>query len=164
MITNEMLEDVIVIMGEDGISDEDLENRVLELCGERMLARRFIDCLPEAFGLVFVPHLANVNLPSTFSAKDRRGKWMEFEFAMEPIFLEAMRLGAELYHAGPRKTFSNIVQRSAIVEVVNKALNDGSSLEGATLSGPALIGIPAETYLQQQKSRWQRRFWWLFNG
>jgi hypothetical protein len=39
---------------------------------------------------------------------------------------------------------------------VNKALNQGVSLDGATLSGPALVGIPAELYLPKPPSLWQR--------
>jgi hypothetical protein len=156
-IAPEIVKQAISILGEEGILDDDLEGRVLALCGEQMLARRLIDLLPEAFALVFVRHLAKVNLPRTFSARNRRGKWVEFELSVEPIFPVAVQLGAEIYHAGPREIFRNIVMRSSIVGAVNKALADGSSLEGATISGPALIGIPAETYLPKT-SLWWRLF------
>lgn len=154
-VAPELIERSVEIIGSDGISNEVIESQILALSQDRMLARRLIDWLPEAFGLVFVPHLAKVVLPTTFSAKSSRGKWMEFEFKVEPIFPIAVRIGMEMYHAGPNKTFSNIALRSSIVNVVNQALNNGSPLDGATLSGPALIGISAETYLPPPKSLWR---------
>lgn len=152
----ELIERAIAIIGRDGISDEEMEALVLSLTQDSMLARRLIDWLPEAFGIVFIPHLAAVNLPTTFSARTRSGKWMEFKFQAEPIFSTAVRIGMDMYHSGPRDTFKNVVLRSSIVDAVNKALNENVSLDGATLSGPALIGIPAETYLSKPKSLWRR--------
>ena len=35
---------------------------------------------------------------------------------------------------------------SALIDSVNKALNAGSSIDGAKLGGPALNAIPAEIY------------------
>lgn len=157
-VTPDLIEHSIAIIGADGISDEEIETQVLALSQDSMLARRLIDWLPEAFGLAFAPHLAKVILPSTFTAKSSCGNWMEFEFQAEPIFPIAIRLGMEMYHTGPSKIFNNIVLRSSIIATANKALNNGSSLDGATLSGPALIGIPAETYLPKSTSLWRRLF------
>jgi hypothetical protein len=157
-VSDELIERAIAIIGRDGISDEELEAQVLDLAQDSMLARRLIDWPPEAFGLVLIPHLAAVNLPTTFSAQTRSGKWMEFEFHVEPIFAAAVRIGVEMYHSGPRATFKNVVLRSSIVNAVNKALNENVSIEGAALSGPALIGIPAETYLSKPGSLWRKLF------
>jgi hypothetical protein len=154
----ELIQRAIAIIGRDGISEEHMEALVLDLTQDSMLARRLIDWLPEAFAMVFIPHLATVNLPTTFSARTRSGKWMEFEFQAEPIFAAAVRIGMDMYHSGPKNTFKNVVVRSSIVDAVNKALNDNVSIHGATLSGPALIGIPAETYLSKPKSLWGRLF------
>src|SRR5688500_1723640 len=120
-----------------------MEALVLNLAQDYMLPRRLVEWLPEAFGIVFIPHLAGLNLPTTFSAQTRSGKWMEVEFQAEPIFSTAVRIGMEMYHSGPRDTFKNVVLRSSVVDAVNKALNENVSIDGATLSGPALIGIPA---------------------
>jgi len=157
-ISPELIEHAAAILGTDGITEEEMESKVLALARDSMLARRLIDWIPEAFALVFIPHVASVNLPTTFSARSKRGKWMTFAFSAEPIFEQALRLGMEMYHSGPRSTFGNIALRSCMVDAANQALNDGDSLDGATLSGPALIGIPAEVYLPQPKSFWRRVF------
>lgn len=81
---------------------------------------------------------------------------MEFKFDAEPIFECAARLGIEMYHSGPSTTFRNIVSRSSIVDAVNHALNHGESLEGATLSGPALVGVPAFTMQDVTFCYWRR--------
>ena len=157
-ISPDIVDRAIAIVGTEGISNAEIETSMLSLAQDPMLARRLIDWLPEAFALVFVPHLANVNLPTTFRAKSRNGKWKEFEFQVEPIFSIAVHRAMEMYHSGHLNTFRKVVLRSSMIDAVNKALSQGDSLDGATLSGPALIGIPAETYLAQPRPLWRRLF------
>jgi hypothetical protein len=154
----EKIRQVVAILGAEGITESEVEARVAALVQDKMVARRLIDWIPEAFGLILVSHIGKFNLPTSFSAKAADGRWIEFEFKSEPIFGEALQLGAEIYHAGPRSLFSNIAMRSSMVAVVNNALNAGGSLEGSALSGPALIGIPAETYGHQRPFSWRRLF------
>jgi hypothetical protein len=157
-VSPDIVDRAIAIIGTDGISEPEIESTILSLAQDPMLARRLIDLLPEAFALVFLPHLANVNLPTTFSARSRSGKWKEFDLQLEPIFSIAVHTGMEMYHSGPRNTFKNVVLRSSLVDAVNKALSQGASLDGATLSGPALNGVPAEIYLPKPISLWARLF------
>lgn len=53
------------VLGTDGLSVDDVESRVLESVGSKELARRLIDWIPEAFGIVLVSHLGAVILPTT---------------------------------------------------------------------------------------------------
>ncbi|WP_295748283.1 hypothetical protein [Undibacterium sp.] len=158
LLSEEHLQKAIDVIGRDGISDDEIEVEIFAFAQEQMLARRLIDWLPEIFGIVLVSHMGDIHLPNTFSAKDKRGKWIELEFKVEPIVQIAVKVATEMYHAGPRNTFSNIALRSSMVNVVNRALNQSESLNGARLSGPALIGIPAEIYLPPSKPFWQRFF------
>jgi hypothetical protein len=157
-VSPDLIQRTAAILGTDGITDEEIESKVFALAQDSMLARRLIDWIPEAFGIIFIPHMAKVNLPTTFSAKSKKGKWIEFNFSVEPIFEGAVRLGMEMYHSGPRNTFSSIVSRSSIIDAINRALNQGEPLDGATLSGPAFAGIPAEVYTPQAKPLWRRLF------
>jgi hypothetical protein len=157
-VTAEQLNEAVAIIGRDGISDEEIEVKVASLVKDPMVARRLIDWLPEAFGMVLVSHMGKVTLPKTFRAKTDQGKWIEIELTVEPIFHDAIRLAMDMYHSGPRNTFSNVATRSAVVDGVNRALNGGESLDGASFSGPALLGIPAEFYVSQPKSFWRRLF------
>jgi hypothetical protein len=84
------------------------------------------------------------------------GEWKHFELKVEPIFVESLRIATDMYHSGDRPTFGNVARRSSMIDGVNNALNAGESIDGATLSGPALIGIPAEVYEPKSKSLWQR--------
>lgn len=157
-IFDAQLEEVAAIVGAEGFNDEQLEARLVAFVRDPMLARRLMDWLPEAFGMVLVSHMDTVSLPTTFSAKNNRGDWVEFDLTVEPIFASAIRLATHMLHNGPRDTFSNIALRSAMVEAANRALNAGESLKGASLSGPALTGIPAETYLSPCPSIWRKLF------
>ena len=142
----ELVERAIAIIGADGISEDDIEARVLPLADNAMLARRLIDWPPEAFGLVLIPHMAEVTLPTRFSARSARGEWLEFDFSAEPVFVHAVSIAMRMYHEGPRATFRNVASRSSTMDAVNRALNAGETIDGATLSGPALNAIPAEVY------------------
>ncbi|MGE8281126.1 MAG: hypothetical protein ACN6O2_11880 [Stenotrophomonas sp.] len=157
-ISPELVAQAVAILGTDGITEAEIESNVLALAKDPMLARRLIDWPPEAFGLVLAPHIAKVNLPTTFRARSKSGSWVELSFQLEPIFQAAVHLGMDMYHSEQRRTFGNVALRSSILDAVNNALNEGESIEGATLAGPALIGIPAEVYTPTAKSLWRRLF------
>jgi len=140
---------VVEILGISGIAEEDIESQVLALVQNEMFARRLIDCIPEAFGLIFASHLSHlgkITLPTTFLAQDEDGKWQSFAMTTEPIFPAAAEIAAYMFHNGPRSCVEAVCNRSALVATINNALNAGASLEGTTLSGPSLIGIPARFY------------------
>lgn len=158
LVSEELLLKAIDVIGRDGISDDEIEVEILVLAQEQMLARRLIDWLPEIFGIILVSHMGEIQLPTTFSAKNKRGKWIELEFKVEPLVQIASMVATDIYHAGPRNTFSNIALRSCMVDAVNRALNESRSLVGAQLSGPALMGIPAEIYVPRSKPFWGRLF------
>ena len=154
----ELIQQVSAIIGEDGISDDEIERRVAKISADPLLSRRLIDWIPEAFGMVLASHIEKVELPSTFSARNRRGEWVLFEFDVEPIFALAIQFGVDLYHSGPREEFANVALRSSVMSVVNKALGEHGSIKGGRLSGPAMIGVRAETYISARKSIWARLF------
>ena len=149
------LDKVVELIGSSSLSEDAIEREVLALVGDAQIARRAIDWIPEAFALVVVGHMAKVELPTTFSAKGRDGVWRQFPLSAEPIFAQAIHKAAETFHHGPRDLFGSVAQRSGILGAVNKALNAGQDINGATLSGLVLIGIPAETYALP-RSWWQR--------
>lgn len=151
--TESQLQQAIALIAQEGLGDDDIEQRMAALATEPMLARRLIDWLPEAFGLVLVSHMEGVELPTGFGASDRDGRWHEFGFAAEPIFASAMRLAERMYHAGPRQSFARIARRSSIVEAASRALEQCASLEGARLSGPTSARIPAEVYASEHEFR-----------
>lgn len=154
----EILKQAISIIGRNGVSDDEIEDEILTLVRDRMVARRLIDWVPEVFGIVLVSHLGNIILPRTFSARNKRGDWVEFKFEAEPIVQAVAGLAVEMYHGGPRDVFGNIALRSSSADAANRALNAGDALDGASLSGPALIGVPAETYLPPVQPFWRRLF------
>ena len=147
MIDNDLMRRVCAILGEESISEADLEARVLSLADSPIHARRLIDWTREAFGLVLIGHIAKVVMPKTFRAEAANGEWMEFSFDAEPIFRAAVLEASEMIHAGPRGLFQNIATCGGLFAAVNNALNEGADIGGAELSGPSLLGIPAEVYL-----------------
>ncbi|WP_421794149.1 hypothetical protein [Hydrocarboniphaga effusa] len=129
-----------------GLTIENYESAVADLVGDPDLARRIIDWLPEAFGLVLIGHMGDVTLPKTFRAKDRSGKWIELPFSREPIFADALDFASLTYHNGPKHLFSGLAVQSSVVDTVNKTLNAGESLTGARLGPITMTGLSAETY------------------
>lgn len=142
--------EAVEILGQDGAREGDIEARMLALAdGDEMLARRLIDCLREAFGLVVVSHVRGADqmtMPDSFKAQDAQGEWREFPMSAEPIMAMGARIASHVYHEGPRALLRNIADCSAMLNTVNNALNAGGTLEGSTLNGPEFLGIPADLY------------------
>jgi hypothetical protein len=143
-ISQRQLEQVAGILAD--LSEPEQEAAVIALLGDERLARRAIDWLVEAFGLVLLPHIAALTLPNTFKARSNSGEWVEFPFSSDPIFIQAIKLGTELYHQGQHVVFGKIALRSAMVIAVNKALNAGADINGGVLGPPSMIGLKAEMY------------------
>ena len=144
-----LVEAAFEILGDARLEETEIETRMLALAKNPLTARRLVDCVPEAFGLLLIAHLGKLDpsgLPQSFSARDAAGGWRSFPFSAEPIFALSGLLAGRMLHNGPRAKFETIAKRSALLASVNKALNAGADLSGARLSGPALIGAPAEFY------------------
>jgi hypothetical protein len=154
----EQLQEVIGILGSGDSDEATLAARVETLVKDPMLARRLIAWIPEVFGLVLISHLGKVKLPKSFSAKSSAGRWLELDLKLEPIFRSTLPLAAAMFHTGPRDTFRNIATRSSVLNAADNLLNAGANIDGATLSGPALIDIPAEVY--ERQPFWRRFLKW----
>lgn len=138
------------LLGDESLSSDQVEAAVLAMAGDAMVARRLIDWIPEATGLLLIRHIANVHLSPEFSAKRADGQWVRIPMNREPIVGRAIDMASIMFHSDERPLVIRVASRGAMMGAVNKALNNGSSLrelDGAKLSGPALIGIPAEVYL-----------------
>lgn len=144
--TEAVLKRAIDLIGQDGLSDDDIQQRILALVQEPVLAQRLIAWLPEAFGLVLISGMDGVDPPAAFTARDRRGRWREFAFDAEPLLPMALVLANEMFVAGPRFSFGRIAQRSAMVAAVSQVLQQDGSLHGARICGPALANVEAEVY------------------
>jgi hypothetical protein len=140
---------VVALLADERHSKQEVESRTRRLVSTPAEARRLIDFIPEAFGIVLISHVRgceDVALPTEFSAKAHDGEWRKIPFSAEPIFIEAVAVAQEIYHQGPRATMARVASMSALLDVVNKALNDGVSLSGARLGGPSMLGVSAELY------------------
>ena len=145
-ISAELIQRTISLLGEGERRDTEIEIGVARFAPDKLAQRRLIDWIPEAFGYVLLPHVADIVLPTTFSAKAADGTWKDFSFDREPIFALAVQIGTTMYHENSRGAFSGVTKRSSVVGAVNRALNAGESLAGAKISGPKMLGIPAEFY------------------
>jgi len=143
----DQLEKIASLVADRSIDVIERESQATAIAGSLGLARRAIDWLPEAFGLVALEGLG-VGLPSTFSAKSTDGTWHQLPIALEPLFALSVRLALQL----PQESFRAIAEQSSCVNAVDSALNAGATLIGARISGPALVSVGAETYLSGQGS------------
>jgi len=145
-VPQETLIAAVSIIGSENIDDEEIDLRISKMVDDPATVRRLVDWPPEAFGIVLISHGWNVKLPTTFSAFDSNGRSIKFNFDREPLFAASVLIAQGMFHNGPREIFQNVSTRGAMLQTLNKALLAGADVDGATLSGPALIGIPSETY------------------
>lgn len=148
-LTPELVASAIEVFGQGERTDSAIEDDMLALAGHPLTARRLVDVIPEAFGLVLVAHIPNcagMELPRTFSARTADGEWRSIPCELEPLFALAAVAATRMYHDGPRDRFRAIATRASIVNAVSQALDQVDSLEGASMAGPAFNGLPAELY------------------
>lgn len=149
-LSPELVERATAVFGEGEHSDDQIETEMLALAGDPMTARRLLDVVPEAFGLLLIAHIpacAEVVLPNGFQAQAADGRWHVFPWEREPLFALAAQVAARMLHEGPRARFQTIAMRGSMIAAVNNALNQETELAGSTLGAPAFIGLPAELYL-----------------
>lgn len=152
-LSDDEVERAVLVFGEGDRNDERIEADMRALAGDAMTARRLVDVVPEAFGLLLIAHIpgcAEVTMPEGFRARDADGRWHEFRWGREPLFAQAAQIAARMFHEGPRARFQAIATRAAMVDAVNHTLNNESDLAGSTLGAPGFLGLPAELYLERQ--------------
>ena len=145
-VSVEDIQRTISQLGEGDRRATETEIAVRRFANDPVTVRRLVDWIPEAFGYVLLPHVADMTLPTTFTAKAEDGRWKTFAFDREPVFGLAVTLAADMYRDGPRTVFSAVAKRSVMVAAANQALSDGVKLSGVKFAGPAMAGIPAEFY------------------
>lgn len=149
-LSPDLVERAIAVFGEGERSDDQIEAQMLALAGDPTTARRLVDVVPEAFGLLLIAHIpacAEVAMPDGFQAQAADGRWHVFPWEREPLFALAAQAAARMFHEGPRARFQAIATRGSMIAAVDNALNQETDLAGSTLGAPAFIGLPAELYL-----------------
>lgn len=142
----DLLERVVRIMADDGLSEAERNQKVLDCVGDPGLAKRAVEWLPEAFGWVLLSRVPDVRVPRTFHVRDTKGGWHEYDFSAEPLFREAVLLANEMAGPGAKGLFEKLALSSSLVASLNAALNAGADIRGAVVSGPAFVNLPAEIY------------------
>ena len=141
-LSQDQLKSIASLVADRTLTALERESRAHSIAGSQELAHRALDWLPEAFGLVALSRIEGLDLPTTFSAKSRSGTWHEFPLSAEPLYAQALALTHD-----PEVPFKAVAEQSSCVNAVDNALNSGASVQGAKISGPALVGTPAEAYL-----------------
>jgi hypothetical protein len=155
-VDRNVLESAIRLLADSSLVDDKLDKLATSLHEDSMTIRRLLDWPPEAFGLVLIGHKWSLTLPQTFFAKDTRGRIREFPFTSEPIFAECVDIACQMLHNNDdRQGFTAIASRGAMLDTVHNAMEAGSKIDGRVLSGPILLGIPAEVYSSETRSPFQ---------
>jgi len=159
-VSNETLQQAIRLLGNPNTTQD---QAIAEICSSgtsHLTALRLSLFLPEAFGFVLASHMKEKIAPiSTFSVQNKDGKWVNVEYASEPIFGLAMSAAQAMFHSGPRNTYEAIASRSSVMSVISDALNKGASIQGATMA-IACNGIPAEIYPKVKRTLFDKFFDW----
>ena len=115
------------------------------------------EVLPEAFAIPVLKDLGVSCVSEVASAQTRRGRWVKVVLSESPVFAAALALAREHRASGvlSQSAYRAIAGRSSLIAAANKALNAGSSLEGATVE-VAFMGSKAEDLGYRP---WYLRLW-----
>ena len=136
------------------ISEDDLVELLQEKGYSRIDAEKLNAFVPSAFSWPVIKKLGLENLPSHFVAVSKDGAEVQIDISSQHYFTAALTLAISTLENGwsstvPRKTYEIVAGRSAEMNATNKVLDEGGSLEGATLSPLVLKRLSAEDLLDE---------------
>jgi len=119
--------------------DQDLIVQVIEKGFSKNEAERVVGFMPIAFGRAVIEQVSEVTFSEKYKVKENS---KEYSLNDEPIYCTALNLAKESYDKGviEQATFAAIATRSAELDAVNKALNEGQDLTGAKFAPVLLFG------------------------
>lgn len=150
MSRDEILQVVQHFLEATDMEDGDLVDALVEKGQSKEFAEHAVAFLPIAFGRVVIVHIAQVTFTTDYQVKETK---QTHSLSNEPIFVKALKLATDSYHMRlvPRKVFSAIAMRSPELLAVNKALNEGADINGASFQTLELTG-----YKTIGKKKWYR--------
>lgn len=120
-------------------SDSDISDRLESQGLSLSEAERVSAFLPSAFCRIALSHKFDLGFPDTYKVQGVEG---EFPYKAEPIYKLAIDIASDIYHNEPElsEVFNSIATRSAEFITINKALNEGAEITGASLSATSYFG------------------------
>lgn len=129
-------------------------------CGmNRQDAKLAVAFVPTAFARVAYMKPDSPIFPKIFEAKDRRGHWIAYWLASQPVYRAAALVAVQTAVHGflTKEQYTRVAGRSAELGAVSNALCAGSEIRGGVFSPVALIGVSAEEIGKQGRVRcWER--------
>ncbi len=122
-----------------GKDDGDLINMLMEAGHPREFAERLVAFLPIAFGRVVIAHIGEMDLSDEYLVTETNSR---HSLLNEPVYTSALAFATGAYQSGilSRDCFSAVATRSAELSAVNRALNKGADLHGASMGPVVLFG------------------------
>jgi hypothetical protein len=139
LATNACEDEVVLLLQQKGYS--------------RIEAEKLNVFVPSAFSWIVLKRLGVTSLPNHFVAKDACNNEVEIPISSQHYFTAALTLAYSTFENGwsntvSRKTYEAVAARSAEMDIVNKVLDQGGSVDGSTLSPLQLHRISAEEALE----------------
>ena len=111
-------------------------------------AEKLTTFVPSAFAWVLL-HKMGASLPNHYIALTKDGAEVSIPIAQEHYFTAALALAHHTFQNGwsaalPRSTFEAVANRSAEMDAVNKLLNQGETVSGASVQPFRVFGFTAE--------------------
>jgi hypothetical protein len=145
--------DAISAMASNAVISEDDLVELLQKKGYSKIDAEMLNVfVPSAFSWPVIKKLGLENLPNHFVAMSKDGGEVQIPVSSQHYFTAALTLAYSTFENGwnstvSRATYEIVAGRSAEMNAANKVLNDGGSLEGATLSPLVLGRLRAEDLL-----------------
>jgi hypothetical protein len=162
MEAKEAIEAALPVFEKHKNSEDDVVEQALKSAGiPSQTAVRLVEFMPLAFGRVFMDGMGitfeeNYIRLNRKTKQEKRGKLADEKFYTESLSFARQIVGQQTYS----KAFQAVALRSAEVNAVNNALNNGSKPENLVLSSPVFLW-EEENQNDVSESK-QSKSWWRF--
>lgn len=150
--TKGVIDTISAIESNTSIGEDELVNFLQKKGYSRIEAEKLNVFVPSAFSWPIIKKLEIDSLPDHFIAMSIDGAEVRIEVGSQHYFTAALVLAFSTIENGwnaivSRKAYETVAGRSAEMDAVNKVLDAGGSLRGATLSPLVLERLSAEELL-----------------
>jgi hypothetical protein len=161
-----LLQAVELLSKHTSLDDKSLVGELSNAGFSALEARLLVVLVPTAFSRPLLEKAGITSFAPSISAPTRAGGRVDIPLRTWPVYAEAVALAREHYRSGilDQDAYKRVTLRSAEVNALNKALNEGEDVRGATIASAIVwtcaedLGYEPQSQPETAKPWWKRFF------
>jgi hypothetical protein len=145
MLRNDVLRAIDIMALHDDCDDAQLARILAQSGFSKLDSERLVTFVPLAFSRPVLERMGVTDIPQSFSAMTRTGRWVQMQLSSQPVYVLAASImgDPDTMAFMSNATFKHLVKRCPMVSAADGLLNAGQDFSGAGMP-VALSNMTAE--------------------